>query len=285
MNGKKGLPLLLILAALIALCTGCAATQKNIDKEKEAGIAAMAKEDYEGAIRHFDKSIELAGGKINRQVVDTCYYKAAAQYNLGNTDETVKQYTSIMKYDETNPEPCFLRGSVYLQQEDKDKALRDYDNAISRDASNYRMYILIFRNLAAHGYREEAEEYLERALDVKGNKKENYLGRASIYLEQKDYDNARKQLEKLGDKLSDEAMALRGDVELATGNYEKALAYYEKGLEKQHSEGKDALLKGEISALEHLGRFDEAKKKLDEYLKLYPADADAQREQIFLGTR
>ncbi len=285
MKCKKGIRFFTWITIIALVSTGCATTKKTIEEEKQAGIAAMEKEDYEKAIAHFDASIEMAGGKVNRQVVDTCYYKAAAQYNLGKVDEAIKQYTAIMKYDEKNPESCFLRGSVYLKQQDKKKALQDYEKAISRDESNYEMYILIYRNLAAQGYQEEAKGFLQRALEVEGDKKENYLGRGRIYMELEDYDNAKKQLKKLGKHLSDEAIALWGDIELADGNYEKALSYYEKGLENKNAHNRQVLLKGEIVALEHIGRFEEAKKKLEEYLELYPADADALREKTFLKTR
>ncbi|MDD6194840.1 MAG: tetratricopeptide repeat protein [Lachnospiraceae bacterium] len=285
MNTRKrtGLCCLLVTAFLFSGCS--INTGTTIQEEKEAGIAAMEKQDYEEAIKHFDKSVEMAGGKVNEQVVDTCFYKAAAQYNLGKIDEAVKQYTAIMKYDENDPRPCFLRGSVYLKEGKLKKALADYKEAIVRDESDYDMYILIYRNLAAQGYREEGETYLQQALDIKGKSKENYLGRGRVYLEMKDYDNASKQLENLKDKSSDEALALLGDIAMESGDYDKALKYYQKGLQQKNPTDRQKLLRGEIAALEYTGNFAEAKEKMTAYLKLYPSDVGALQEQIFLNTR
>ena len=281
---KKCGVLCMLLAGL--LLTGCVGkTQETIQKEKEAGIAAMEKQDYKEAIKHFDKSVEMAGGKVNEQVVDTCFYKAAAQYNLGKNDEAIKQYTAIMKYDDTDPRPCYLRGSIYLKEGEMKKALADYEEAIARDESDYDMYILIYRNLAAQGYQEEGENYLQQALDIKGKKEENYLGRGRVYLEMQDYDNASKQLEKLGDNSSDQALALQGDIAMESGDYDKALKYYQKGLQQKHPTDRQKLLRGEIAALEYTGNFAEAKEKMAAYLELYPSDSGALQEQIFLNTR
>lgn len=280
---KSGVVSMLLVGLLLTGCVG--KTDEAIEREKEAGIAAMEKEDYKGAIKHFDKSVEMAGGKVNEQIVDTCFYKAAAQYNLGKTEEAIKQYTAIMKYDEADPRACFLRGSVYLKEGKTKKALGDYKEAIARDENNYDMYILIYRNLAAQGYQEKGEAFLEQALDIKGKSKENYLGRGRIYLEMKDYDNASRQLKKIEGKDVEEALVLQGDIAMEAKDYEKALEYYQKGLQQKHPSERQKLLRGEIAALEYTGRFSEAKEKMAEYLKLYPTDTVALQEQIFLNTR
>lgn len=285
MNTRKKWGVCGLLLATFLL-SGCSLhTGEKIAQEKEAGIAAMEKQDYKAAIKHFDKSVEMAGGKVDEQVVDTCFYKAAAQYNLGKTEEAIKQYTAIMKYDEKDPRPCYLRGSVYLKDGKVKKAMADYKEAIARDKADYDMYILIYRNLASNGYEEEGRKFLQQALEIKGKSKENYLGRGRVYLEMKEYDNASKQLEKLGDKSSDEALALQGDIAMEAGEYDKALKYYQKGLQKKHPVDRQKLLRGEIAALEYTGNFSEAKEKMAAYLELYPTDPGALHEQIFLNTR
>lgn len=285
MNTRKKWGVCGLLLATFLL-SGCSLhTGERIAQEKEAGIVAMEKQDYKTAIKHFDKSVELAGGKVDERVVDTCFYKAAAQYNLGKTEEAIKQYTAIMKYDEKDPRPCYLRGSVYLKEGKVKKAMADYKEAIARDTTDYDMYILIYRNLASNGHKEEGEKFLKQALEIKGKSKENYLGRGRVYLEMNDYDNASKQLEKLGDKSSDEALALRGDIAMEAGEYDKALKYYQKGLQKNNPVDRQKLLRGEIAALEYTGNFAEAKEKMAAYLELYPTDPGALHEQIFLNTR
>lgn len=283
MKKKKGFLLLALVLALV-LFGGCATT-KEINQEKDAGIEAMNKGDYDSAIKHFDKSIKIAGGKINNQVVDTCFYKAAAQYNLGEVNKALDQYTALMAYDEKDSKACFLRGSIYLKQKNEKKALADYKEAINRNPEDYELYILIYRNLSGQGYDKKAKSYLKKALKIEGDKKENYLGRGRVYLEMKEYDKASAQLDKLGDKSDDETLALMGDVALAAGQYDKALSYYQKGLEAKHPKDQQRLLKGEVAVLEYTGEFKEAKKKAEAYLKQYPGDEEMQRELVFLNTR
>jgi TolA-binding protein len=45
------------------------------------------------------------------------------------------------------------------------------------------------------------------------------------------------------------------------------------------------LLYNEIVAYEKLGQFSKAEEMMQSYLKSYPDDQDAQREQLFLQTR
>ena len=228
-------------------------------------------------------------------------------------------YDSIVDYDETDYRPCFLRGSVYLNEGEKEKALKDYQEAVSRAGKQYELYILIYENLKASNLEEDGNTFLDEALALKGDAAEDYLGKGRIYLERGDYKQAIETLQTAvdkkageakvylaeayevsgdGDKASSlladyvkeekpsaEAMALLGNMEVKSGNYDKALTYYQKGIEKADEDSMQDLLKGEIVALEYTGDFATAKEKMAEYLAKYPTDQAALREQIFLQTR
>lgn len=276
----------LCMAIALFLCTGCSlGNREEIEKEKEAGIQAMKEEKYEEALKHFDESLKYNNGKITEEVVDTCYYKAAAQYNLGNVEEAQKQYTAMMKYDKKAAMPCYLRGSVYLKQGKTKKAIADYRQALSREADNYEMYILIYRNLKAAGETEQADAFLKDALSVKGKQDADYIGKARVYTEMGEYEKAQKQMKKIKNQDTLEVISLEGEVALAAGEYEKALSYFQQGLKDEKGANNQSLLKGEIIALEYTGQFAEAKKKMEAYTELFPTDEQALREQIFLNTR
>lgn len=283
---KRNIYASVLLSGILLLSGGCATTKsQEMTKEKETGIEAMNQGDYEEAIIHFDKSIEMAGGKITNQVVDTCFYKAAAQYNMGEMEGAISQYTALMEYDKKDSDACFLRGSIYLAEKNEKQAKADYKEAIARNPEDYELYILIARNLKNNGYEKEAESYLQLGLEVEGDQAENYLGRGRIYLEQKEYQKAATQLKQIKDKSSVWALALQGDIAMIEGEYEKALSYYQKALEKRTSGEKQHLLRGEIAALEYTGDFEGAKEKAKAYLQQYPEDAGMQREWIFLKSR
>lgn len=283
---KRTIYAVVLLSVFSLFAGGCStARSQEITKEKEYGIEAMNQGNYEEAIAHFDKSMELTGGKITNQVVDTCFYKAAAQYNLGEINEAISQYSALMKYDKEDSEACFLRGSVYLSEGKEKLAKADYKEAVARNPKDYELYILIARNLANHGYEKEAESYLQQGLEVEGNQSQNYLGRGRIYLEQKEYQKAAEQLEQIKDKSGEESLALQGDIAMVEGEYDKALSYYQKALEKKNGKEKRHLLRSEIAALEYTGDFEGAKEKAKAYLQQYPEDSGMQREWIFLKSR
>lgn len=317
---KRVVSITLGILLCLSLLTGCGnkAAQQMAEK-KEAGITAMQSADYKTAVESFDAALSLSGGKVNANVVDICFYKAAAEYAQGNLKEAIAVYDSIVDYDETDYRPCFLRGSVYLNEGEKEKALKDYQEAVSRAGKQYELYILIYENLKASDLEEDGNTFLDEALALKGDAAEDYLGKGRIYLEQGDYKQAIETLQTAvdkkageakvylaeayevsgdGDKASSlladyvkeekpsaEAMALLGNMEVKSGNYDKALTYYQKGIEKADEASMQDLLKGEIVALEYTGDFATAKEKMAEYLAKYPTDQAALREQIFLQTR
>ena len=69
------------------------------------------------------------------------------------------------------------------------------------------------------------------------------------------------------------------------GNYEAALSAFTSGLDLEDNEMYQVLSFNEIVANEYLGRFSQAEALMQKYLRLYPTDEEALREQIFLATR
>ena len=162
---KRVVSITLSILLCMSLLTGCGnkAAQQMAEK-KEAGIAAMQSADYKTAVESFDAALSLSGGKVNANVVDICFYKAAAEYAQGNLKEAIAVYDSIVDYDETDYRPCFLRGSVYLNEGEKEKALKDYQEAVSRAGKQYELYILIYENLKASDLEEDGNTFLDEAL-------------------------------------------------------------------------------------------------------------------------
>lgn len=310
----------ILFLACCLLLFGCGTKKsRQIEEQKEAGIAAMESGDYKKALENFDGALQLCGGKVDESVVDICFYKAAAQFQLGEVKEAIATYTALMSYDEEMAEAAFLRGSIYLKEGELEKALADYHTALKRREDNYEMYLLIGENLTASGYEKEGRGILELGLDVEGDDGANNLGRGRIYLALGENDKAVSELKKavekeekeasvylaqayfrLGedkkasalledyikeDNPSGEALAMLGNMEMAQNNYQEALLLYRQGLEKKGVSNEKELRKGEIAALEYMGDFAEAKERLKEYLKLYPQEEEAKKEEIFLETR
>ena len=317
---KKIRVVMVILSVCVFLLAGCGSSAGEQQEEyKQAGIAAMASGDYEGAVEQFQQALDLSGGRIGTQEIDICYYKAAAYYQAGKPAEARQVYTALMEYDSRNADPCFLRGSIYAGERNLENALKDYKEAVSREKGDYELYIAIYENLNALGYSDEAVEYLNMALEIEGDEADNCLYRGRIYILLGQYDAAETALLKAVDKKSDEArvylaqvydlqgetqqaadmrqayldsgnttsegLTLLGNREMDTGNYEQALAYYQQALKCEAITNEQELRKNEVAALERCGQYDEAKEKIAAYCEDYPSDQEAAQEKAFLETR
>lgn len=300
----------------LSACSSVSADQTSL---RDQGIELLDSGDYQGAIDSFNEALGKSLGHVGSLEIDIDYYKAAAQYKAGLTEDALATYTALILYDEDAYEPHFLRGSIYADTGDIDAAVADYDKSVALDNKNYLLYIQIYENLTALGYGDQASSYLSKALEVSDKSAEASYYKGRIYYLQGDYDSATEYLQQAMDKniaeaslymakiyqaqgdnataqslleqyassddVTSEALATLGDIELAAGNYENALSYYETGESLDVVNNQSQLLKGHVVALENLHRFEEAKELLTQYLEDYPDDADAQKELIFLQTR
>ena len=312
------LPLLLGIAGA-ALLTACgSADSKEEDAYRQYGINCMESGKYTEAIDAFQNALDQSGGHIGEKEFDICFYKARAQYLSGDTEAAMDTYNALIAYNE-DARAYYLRGNLYFNLGDQEQAILDYKTAIAEDKDNYDIYIGIYETLCAAGMKEDGQQYLNQAMEIKGNKAKDCLfkGRISYLLE--DYDSAITYLEKAyeedmqlalyylgltyeakGDTESAESYIQKyldsgiatsydlyelGTEEMAEGDYEQALVYYNAGLAMESVPNKQNLMRDVIAAYEYSGDFASAKTVMKDYLELYPSDEDAQKESTFLQTR
>ena len=70
------------------------------------------------------------------------------------------------------------------------KGGEDYEKAIEEDSKNYELYIGISETLKKYGYEKEPEEYLKKALEIKGSKGNDLMMKGRTYMLLEDYDKA-----------------------------------------------------------------------------------------------
>lgn len=313
----------IICIVLAAICMfGTAACGENESKEQDAyrqfGINCLESGKYEDAIGAFDNALGESLGHVGEKELDICFYKAKAQYLNGNTEAALDTYNAIIEYNE-DARAYYLRGNLYFNMGDQEKAVADYKTAIKKDKSNYELYIGIYETFKNRNMVEDGQQYLNQAMELKGDKPEDCLYKGRICYLLGDYDEAVTYLEKalegeqdlapyyLGqayEALGDEEKAQGyiaqyldsgvatsydlyelGTTEMSEGDYEQALTYYLAGLSMESVPNKQNLMKSAIVAYEYSGDFDGAKKLMEEYISLYPSDEAAQKESTFLETR
>lgn len=322
MNRKlvKGMGLFGFL--MVLLLSGCRnQSEKALKNElayRKFGINKIDEGDYQEAVEAFQMALDESMAMIRPLEIDICYYKALAQYKSGDVKGAIKTYTALIHYDEKNGDAFYLRGGLYLDQNDKEQALKDFKQAVDLDQNNYDLYIGIYDKYLAAGMEEQGLTFLEEALKLKGNKEEDYLGRGRVYFTIKDYANAKENLDLADPKDPRTILCLAGiyDAEgekekakelyaaylkeypedtglfnkLGCGaveedNYEEALFYFQTALKEEEPDFEQELRRNEIAAYEYLSDFVTAKEKMESYLADYPEDEEAKREYAFLETR
>lgn len=275
----------------------------------------MEEGNYAEAMEAFNNALNQASG-IGANEVDICYYKAAAQFASGSYNSAIETYDALLEYDKKNSDAYFLRGCVYLKNNESDKAQEDFEKAV-KYAEDNEIYLEIYQVLEDAGLNKQADTYIKDALEKKeGRTAKNYTVKGRIYLLQEDYENAKKSLvtavekgdsyanlylakvyESLGEekeakacidayveenKESSVAYNQLGRKEMEKENYKEAISYFKQGLELEEVTNEQELRSNLIAAYEYNGDFESAKTEMETYLTDYPEDAAAVRESLFL---
>lgn len=290
--------------------------ERLIDRGK--GIAYMGLTEYEQAVGCFQSALAQSNGLIEAVDFDLNYYLAAAYTKNGQSREAEETYSAILALRPEEEDAYFLRGSVRLALSDYEGAKADFDKVLAMDAKNYDRLIDIYEAMEYYGYREAGQAYLQNALDS-GDKQMTAFDSGRIYYYMGEYQKAYLALEEAKEKGGAESYLYLGRAYEATGDYnyassvynsyiskdaanaqvynqlglcelakkeyQKALDAFQAGMKIEGNEMIQTLSFNEIVAYEYLGDYQKAKVLLDSYLKTYPDDAQAVREQQFLQTR
>lgn len=282
------------------------------------GIAYLGKTMYAEAAEALEKALSCSDGRIENMDYDINYYLATAYYKMGERDKAIQVYDAIVALKEKEADAYYLRGVIYVEKGNLEKAQADFDKTMALTPENYDRLIEIYCVLEANGYKEVGQEYLQTAMDGGTKNMTNYeKGRICYYLG--DYDNARTYLEKARDNSGYEAVLFLGKTYETLGDNNYAISVYNTYLENGNDnprvlnqlglcrmkaeDYKGALMAfqaamnvpdngmmqtlkmNEIIAYERLGEFKQASVLLESYLKTYPDDEVAKREYTFLKTR
>lgn len=347
----KAVPIMLLILGVLVICTltGCAGTSSENIKEafmqiedlqyEEAlqtletarligederlvyrgmGIANLGLGNYETAVENFETALKASDGVVSDMDFDLNFYLATAYFKMGKKEESAKIYDNILAIEPENKDALYLRGVIYAQEDNLDKAMESFDAAISIAPEDYDMLINIYCILADKGYKDVGQNYLRVAMETGTKKMSNYeKGQISFYME--DYESARTYLEKakdeegyeavlflgktyetLGDvnyaisvysgyitsgKESPEVLNQMGLCKLKMEDYEGALLAFQQAMNIEGNGMMQTLRFNEIVAYEYIGDFKKACVLMESYLASYPDDEDAKREYEFLKTR
>ena len=316
---KKILYMAIVVVLSIVLCTGCSNERKEDQRElRIKGITLMENGKYEEALEQFQAALDLSLGKVGEVEMDICFYKAEAQYMLGDIEGAMATYTAIIDFND-NAKAHLLRGNLYYSLGEEENALKDYAAAIENEKKDYGLYIGVYEALMAHGQEKQAQDYLNQALELNGNStydkmqkgRINYLlgeHEAALSLLEEAAKGKEKQayyyLAEIYSLMGDEASAQSNmnaymesgiadsyglfsiaEDELAKGNNDMAVECLTAALKLEKVPNKQIIMKTLVVAYENKRDFASALELMTKYVAEYPDDEEAKRELTFLETR
>lgn len=283
------------------------------------GLAYMGLTRYSEAVEAFETALQSSNGSVQDMDYDMNYYLATAYYKQGDVIQAVQIYDTILSLSPKEKDALYLRGSILLRQDttNYEKAREDFDRAIELAPEDFDQLLNIYQVLKECGYQEVGKEYLEKAMANDAKEMSDYnKGRICFYLE--NYEDARDYLERARDTAGGGAVLYLGRTWEILGDYNYASSVYESyvsntpdaeiynqlGMCRLKMNDPQAALEAfqagqtvedcpilqtlqynEIVAYEQLEDFKKAASLMQNYLKTYPDDEQAQRENIFLKTR
>lgn len=320
MKNRKVLWNMVCAGVLSATILGGCGKKDTSEQEayRQYGINCMESGNYEDAITAFQKTLDLSVGGITNLEIDTCYYKAEAQYLSGDIEGAFETYNALIAYDKL-AKAYYLRGCLYFSTGEQEKGLADLKSAAENAGDDYELYIALYETMAQYGKGAEGQVYLNQALEIKGEEAKDlfYKGRvyallgesekaisslqssvekgelkanfymAQIYAEQGNDSMAQTYFKAYLDsgQATCEELCMMGELQMAKKDYDTAITYFKSALELDVVNNKQQVMKNLIIAYESSHNFEEARAVMNNYLKEFPEDEDAKKEATFLETR
>lgn len=292
--------------------------EKLRDSYRGAGIACFMMADYDQAEEYFDRALKESKGKVGEREVDVSYYLGETYASQGRVEEAIDTYSNIIAFDKKQKDARLYRGILYVRQGDLEKGKKDFEKLLEEKEVTVGLCYQIYQALSTAGD-EDAVTYLNKGLEVAGKSKEDLYVKGLLHMAASDSEAALSALEESRKAGYGKAAFSIGEIQESLGNLEAANASYDEYVklsnvtpqeyvqiadckirsgdpegaksicEKAVANADKASLQyvrfQEVTILERMGEFQEAKTKLEAYLRDYPNDEKAKRESDFLSTR
>jgi Flp pilus assembly protein TadD len=179
-------------AGVVSVAGLMADVPKQAQKEYERGVKQVDKGEYEKAIAHFERAIQLYPEYVQ------AYNDLGAQYlRLNRFTEAEAAFTKAVTYEPRAPQPYLNLGYMRLLQKQYQDAVLALNRAIELDSTNWAGHLWLGVALMEVKEHTLSKSALEKAL-VLGNPPEvspAHLYLANIYIRQGDLIHAIEQSE------------------------------------------------------------------------------------------
>ena len=182
MKTMKKIQMLFVLAFCLSIGASAAFAQTTpvtFNENVQAGQEAVAKNDFNAALKYYSKAIELE--PANMVVV---LARAGVLTLLKKYDDAMKDTNVVLKAEPQNAKALTMRGSLYNVKGDYKKALKDIDAAIKTDPNHADAYMA--RGISYMGQKkyQEGVDELTTAIRLNPRNPGFYRVRAAILKQQ-----------------------------------------------------------------------------------------------------
>ena len=256
------------------------------------GLSQMYLQNFAEACINLEKSLLYMEGENKSFEQDVNLYLAYCRERHGEKEKAMEIYSELLQEKE-DPNIYFLRGKLYVEEENTEAAAADFDKAsylekalqvVNSSETDYYNKGLVYYYLQEY---ENAKDNLIQAMNENPDDGKAILLLGRVYLSMNDLADARAMFNEHIVNDTNVAAAYDGLAmcDIAEENYESALANVQAGLARGNLEANKGLRFNEIIVYEHLKDWETAKQKAADYVLMYPLDEAGMRENQFLSTR
>jgi len=113
----------------------CKEIASKISGKKEEGNRLFKEGKFEEALNLYTEALEV--DKFNVQTNAKLYYNRATVYaKLGKLSEAIDDCTKAIQLDKTYQKPYLRRGNAYMEIEEFDQAVKDFEQLVKMDLTN-----------------------------------------------------------------------------------------------------------------------------------------------------
>jgi tetratricopeptide (TPR) repeat protein len=280
---------LFFVVVVFCSCQTSKAAQEQLEY-RQTGIDLMDAGEYDTAIKTFDLALSKSVGRITDVEIDICYYKAAAQYQAGDIDGAIETYSALIGYKPKTADAYFLRGTMYLAQQQKEAADADFNQMLSLNQYSCESYLRVYEAYTQAGYEDEAALLVQSVADGTASADASDSQMGYIYYLAGEYEKAKESFSDAVSKNDIRGILCLVDIAAAEEDYETALTLVNEVLSQGTDDGEENEYEQEFRfneavLYEYMGDYEKALSLFTDYVKAYPDDEAAQKEVTFLTTR
>ena len=161
------------------------------------------------------------------------YVRGTAYLDKDNYDRAIAEFDKAIQLEPDFADAYFMRGIAYLDKDNHDRAIVEFDKAIQLGLDYGEAYFVRGIAYFARDDYDRAIAEFDKAIQLEPDYGEVYLSRGIAYVEKDEYDLGIAEFDKAVELMPDYAKAYgdRGIAYMEKGEYDLAIADYDKAIQ------------------------------------------------------